>query len=255
MSSIDNLNDDVLFIIMSFQKPRNVIFFTEVCKRFNHISKKNFKIQFPKKKDIINNSNILSWAYDHCWKNKITLKLLLENKCSIYALQTFHDKYKFSNSKKNYYSIAKTIEQLNWLKKNRFNYTSLDMSRFDNLKLQWIKENLIFDQEKLLDFMYHHPNDFDNIEFACKNIYNLRMFVHIATVMNNNFEMLEWSAKTFVKEFNQVKEHEDLFILNAQNGNLQIAKFLLTNKVPFTGLTLKIAKEENNISFIKLLTQ
>ena len=62
MSSIDNLNDDVLFIIMSFQKPRNVIFFTEVSKRFNHISKKNFKIQFPKKKDIINNSNFMNWA-------------------------------------------------------------------------------------------------------------------------------------------------------------------------------------------------
>ena len=65
--------------------------------------------------------------------------------------------------------------------------------------------------------------------------------------------MLKWSVEKFKTEFNKVKEHEDLFILNAENGNLEMAKFLLQHNVPYTGLTIKIAKEEKHFDFITLL--
>lgn len=261
MTSFDILNDDVLFNILTFQKPSNIIFLNEVNKRLYNFTKKHFKILlFPKKKQIINNLSILNWAYQHKWKNKIDLDILLKNHCSIESLDYYDNKYSFSTRRKGkiysyYYEIATTRKQLEWLKKKRFRYTNLDISKMNDTNTGWIKDNLIFHQNQLLDYIVTHPNDFEEVKFACENIYDLRIFVHNAAVLANNLPMLEWSVQNFWKEFKIVKEHEDLFILAADKGNIEIGKFLLKYKVPFTGLTLKIAEEENHIDFVNLLTK
>jgi hypothetical protein len=251
--SIDILNDDVLYNIMTFHKPTNIIFLNEVNKRFYSITKKNFPILFPRKKQIINDMKILVWAYNHGWKNRINLKMLLTNDCSVASLNYFHKKYNFSKRKKYYYSLATNTEQLNWLKQNRFDYSELYFDSTNKSNIKWMKENLIIHQNQLLDYIMSNPNDYEEVEFACENIYDLRIFVHNAATRANNLPMLKWSVEKFKTEFNKVKEHEDLFILNAENGNLEMAKFLLQHNVPYTGLTIKIAKEEKHFDFITLL--
>ena len=249
------LNDDVIFQIMTYQQPTNIIFLNEVNKRFYDITKKNFTIKFPTTKEIINDMEILSWAYNHGWKIEINLSMLLTNYCSASALDYYNNIYSFSKRTKYYYHLATTIEQLDWLKKNRFRYYHFFFDGFGNeMNTKWMDRNLIFHQYQLLDYIISNPDDYEEIEYACENVCDLRNYVHTAAVRTNNLPLLKWSAKKFQKEFNLVKVHEDLFILAAENGDIDTAKFLLKHQVPFTGLTLKIAREEEYFDFVELLT-
>jgi len=249
------LNRDILNVISEFLNNDDLFFYVQTCRDFR--DSVNKKIYLPYMSFIFSNVKYLEWIDE--FKDFKTNKLymfklgIMHGNCDVldYIKYKIGDKYFSSDLYEEACYVPYSIDKLNWLKKNRCNYSentkyslSFDIPLTSKIH-RWINDELIFDEDKFYYFLKYNIYDYDSIDWILKSIPRLKEdFCEIAVSLNN-IELLNWGIE------NDCSLSIHCCSRAASIGNLDLLKFLKRNYCPWNCWTNTEAAANGHLDILK----
>ena len=166
-------------------------------------------------------------------------------------------KYKIGNKymSTSLYSFAcvhkNSIENLNWLKKNKCCYNS-DTEYLQSFEIKltskeykWIIDELIFNEDKFYNFLKNNSNDYESIEWIIKSIPIFGEDFCELVVSLNDINLLNWGIE------NNLPLSVHSCSRAASIGNLNLLEFLRHKNCPWNAWTTTEAASNGHMHILE----
>jgi hypothetical protein len=251
------LSRDILNDITQFLNSDDLFFYIQTCRDFLESVNKNTYITIPRNSIIFSDVKYLEWMddfKDFKINNYDTYKLgIAFGNCDVldyikYKIGSKYmstDLYSFASMHKN------SIGNLNWLKKNKCCYSPNTeyLSSFEikltSKEYKWIKEELIFNEDKFYNFIKNNRNDYESIEWILKSIPMLEEDFCEVAVSLNDINLLNWGIE------NNLPLSVHSCSRAASIGSLNLLEFLRHKKCPWNCWTTTEAASNGHMHILE----
>ena len=251
MGTLEILNDDVLYVILTFVDKNEIVFLKETCKLF-YDALRHFKTRFPRISYIFSEVKFLEWAIEHDYKidkKSMFKKAIRYGKYPDILLQYLQDEIDHNPKylKPSLYTLAIEMNQVNtikWLIKNRCLYSSYIFDAFSESKTtKWVFENFVWNENQMRNVIQN--NNLEELKWVLSSLPFLSDFVcNIAAECNVN-RILKWAVH------NKFVYDEETISNCALNGNLKMIKFLHKNKCDSNQWVIANACSRGHLNVVK----
>jgi hypothetical protein len=250
-------NRDILNEITQFLNNDDLFFYVQTCRDFCDSVGKHKCITIPINSLVFSDVKYLKWLED--FKDfKIDKFDMFEygikyGNCDVLDYIYFKiGKYYMPSKLYDFACMHKnSIENLNWLKKNKcyYNENTKYLNSFHipltSPVYKWIKEELIFDDDKFYDLLKNNTNDYESIDWVLKSIPRFEEDFCELAISLNDINLLNWGIE---KRFPM----SALCCSRAASlGNLEMLKYLKHKNCPWNEWTTIDAASNGHIHILK----
>ena len=278
---------DILSVIYGFLNNDDLFFYVQTCRDFLESVGKIY-ITIPRNSLIFSDVKYLEWI-DEFKDFKIDKFDMYKfgiafGNCDVLD----YIRYKIGNKymSTDLYSFAcmhkNSIDNLNWLKKNKccYNPDTEYLSSFEikltSKEYKWIKEELVFNEDNFYNFIKNNRNDYESIEWILKSIPMLEEdFCEIAVSLND-INLLNWGIENIlpltVHSCSRAASIGNLELLEflkdkncpwncwttteaAANGHMHILDWAYSNGCPLESFALVDAIDNKHLDIVKWLVE
>lgn len=279
------LNHDILNEITQFLGNDDLFFYVQTCRDFSDSVGKHKNIYIPSKSLVFSDVKYLKWL-ENFKDFKVSKFDMFEygvqyGNCDILDYIYFKiGKYYMPSKLYDFVINQNNIDKLNWLKKNKcyYNENTKYLNSFHipltSPVFRWIKEELIFDDDKFYDLL--KQNDYDTIEWVLKSIPRFEEDFCELAISLNNINLLNWGIEKRlpmtalccsraaslgnlnILKFLRIKNcpwNEWTTIDASSNGHMEILKWAYSNGCPLDSFALVDAINNNHTEIVEWLVE